>query len=476
MSTMAEHLDPMDLDAKTLIGAVLAGGLAPTRIAEAAIARLDVRDLALGAVTFRDDDGLRAQAEALSERLAAGDKPALAGAPLIVKDNIWVEGARITQGSRLFADHFAPEDAIAVARARDAGALFIGVGACSEFACKGETTTPLHGATRNPWDTTLTPGGSSGGPAAGLAAGMACLAFGTDAGGSGRRPAAHCGVVGFKPSLGAIPYGPGFAEPCWDVSVITPMARTAVDAALLFEAVAGRDARDPSSAVSLAPAREAGALKAVFAPTLGLDVAIDTEVASATASAIEILRSAGFAIGDGAPSWPSGGDEDAIMPMQHAGLAALYGARWRKEPQIFDPEVGAQIESGLALSAADVGAAWEAGRLIRMAVAEFFVDTDILLCPTTPCAAWQVGRSAPETIGGAPDTGRGHAVFTPLLNHARVPAISIPCGMTAAGLPLGLQIIGGFAKDRDVLAYAAAAEETLRDADVIHPTPVRCTT
>ena len=137
----------------------------------------------------------------------------LAGVPIIVKDNIWVEGWRITQGSRLFAEFIAPRDAIAIERLKKAGAVIVGIGATSEFACKGVTTSPLFGPTRHPLDPDLTPGGSSGGPAAAVAAGLVPLAIGTDAGGSSRRPPAHVGVVGFKPSYGAIPYGPGFAEP-----------------------------------------------------------------------------------------------------------------------------------------------------------------------------------------------------------------------------------------------------------------------
>ena len=157
-----------------------------------------------------DPELARSEAQQVRARIAAGERPALAGVPVVVKDNIWVAGRRIAQGSRLFADHVAPQDAIAVARLRRAGAVIIGIGNCPEFACKGVTNSPLHGVARHPLDLRLTPGGSSGGNAAALAADFAPIALGTDGGGSGRRPPAHTGVVGFKPSLGAIPYGPGF--------------------------------------------------------------------------------------------------------------------------------------------------------------------------------------------------------------------------------------------------------------------------
>ena len=163
----------------------------------------------------------------------------LAGVPVVIKDNIWVDGWRVTQGSRLFADFVAPCDAIAVERLKKAGAIVVGMGATSEFACKGVTTSLLFGPTRHPLNPELTPGGSSGGPATAVAADLVPLAIGTDAGGSSRRPPAHVGVVGFKPSYGAIPYGPGFAEPFFDISVIAPIARNVADAVLAFEVMAG---------------------------------------------------------------------------------------------------------------------------------------------------------------------------------------------------------------------------------------------
>src|SRR3954469_21479069 len=190
----------------------------------------------------------------------------LAGVPVVIKDNIWVDGWRITQGSRLFAEFVAPQDAIAIERLRKAGAVLVGIGATSEFACKGVTTSPLYGPTRHPLHPTLTPGGSSGGPAAAVAAGLVPLAIGTDAGGSSRRPPAHVGVVGFKPSYGAIPYGPGFAEPLFDISVIAPIPRSVADAALAFEAMAGPDARDPDSAAVDSDERRFPDLRIAFSP------------------------------------------------------------------------------------------------------------------------------------------------------------------------------------------------------------------
>lgn len=442
---------------------VLAGKLHPREAVEAALDRAAAVNPVLNAFTVIDADGARAQADAVAQRLERGERPALAGVPLVVKDNIWVGGLPITQGSHLFAGFRAPEDAVAVARARAAGAVIIGVGTCSEFASKGVTETPLYGITRNPVDPSRTAGGSSGGCAAAVGAGVAPLALGTDAGGSSRRPPAHCGVVGFKPSLGAIPYGPGFPEPSWDISCLCPIARSVGDAAALFDALAGADASDAMSVLALEAPRPAGALRIAFAPTFGLDVAVDADVAAVVAEAVERLRRAGFAIAERAPDWPTGLNESSVMPLQHAGLAALHGEAWKATPGRIDPDLGAQIESGLRMTAADVARALEASLAIRQTLSAFLGQVDLLLTPTTPCPAWPVGRLGPETIGGRPAGPRGHAVFTPLVNHARAAAISLPCGTTDAGLPLGLQVIAARGRDRTLLAAAAAFEAVLAE-------------
>jgi aspartyl-tRNA(Asn)/glutamyl-tRNA(Gln) amidotransferase subunit A len=171
---------------------VNAGVLDPGEVISAALDRAEAAQSRLNAFTVIDRARAVAAASAIRTRIAAGEKLPLAGVPLIVKDNIFVEGWRITQGSRLFADHIAPRDALAVQRARAAGAIIIAIGTCSEFACKGVTATPLQGVTHHPLDPSLTPGGSSGGNAAAVSAGVAPLALGTDAGGSSRRPPAHC--------------------------------------------------------------------------------------------------------------------------------------------------------------------------------------------------------------------------------------------------------------------------------------------
>src|SRR3954447_4971066 len=271
---------------------VSAGRTSAVETAKAALARMDVAK-ALNAVGTTAPARTLADAAAVDDRLRSGETMPLAGVPVVVKDNIWVRDWRVTQGSRLFAEFVAPQDAIAIERLRKAGAVVVGIGATSEFACKGVTTSLLFGPTRHPLNPELTPGGSSGGPATAVAADLVPLAIGTDAGGSSRRPPAHVGVVGFKPSYGAIPYGPGFAEPFFDISVIAPIARNVADAALAFEAMAGPDARDPDSAPVDSDERRFPDLRIAFSPKLGLDTPVDSTIAGSLEVLVEHLGKGG---------------------------------------------------------------------------------------------------------------------------------------------------------------------------------------
>lgn len=453
----------MDLPAREIAARVRAG-LDPVTVAQAALERVAARNPDLNALCHVSAENVLAQAEAVGGRLAAEEDLPLAGVPVVIKDNIWVADTPVTQGSRLYAGFVAPRDAKAVERLRRAGAVILGMGACSEFACKGVTDTPLHGVTRHPLDPSLTPGGSSGGPAVAVAARMAPLALGTDAGGSSRRPPAHVGIVGFKPTQDAIPYGPGFAEPFWNTSVLAPMAADVADAALMFEVLAQEE-------TALAPARTAGDLRIAFAPSMGLGLPLSGAVAPAMGAALAALRAAGLEIAEESPRWPEGVDPAAVMPLQAAGLAMLHGARWQAEPGLFDPDLGRQIEAGLALCGTDVARALEASRLMRDTLRAFLGRYDLILSATSSAQAWPATRLGPETIGGRPAGPRDHAAFTPQFNHAGLPAISIPCG-APSGLPVGLQIGAGAGQDRTLLAAAARFETIFHEAG-LWPAPHR---
>jgi aspartyl-tRNA(Asn)/glutamyl-tRNA(Gln) amidotransferase subunit A len=393
------------VNVREIVAAVSARRASAVEIVHEALDRIaDAK--ALNAVVTVDIERTLAEAAVIDRRIERGDDMPLAAVPVVVKDNIWVEGWRITQGSRIFADFVAPRDAIAIERLKKAGAVVVGIGATSEFACKGVTTSPLFGPTRHPLNPDLTPGGSSGGPATAVAAGLVPLAIGTDAGGSSRRPPAHVGVVGFKPSYGAIPYGPGFAEPFFGISVIAPIARDVADTALAFEVMAGPDPRDPDSVAVESDHVNAPDLRIAFSPTLGLDTPIESVIAERLWAVVQHLREGGLQITTRDPVWPPGATEEALMPLQHAGLAALYGAAFIKDPGQFDPDIARQIERGLSRRGVDVAAALGASAAIKDAFAAFFGEYDILLAPTVPCVAWPLAQLGPDMIGGRQVPGR----------------------------------------------------------------------
>lgn len=431
----------LDRPLRAIAAAVSAGAVSPRALAAEARARAEARNPAINAISVLNP-ALEAEADAVAGRLAAGEDLPLAGIPVLIKDNIWVKGLRVANGSLLFKDHIAPEDAEAVARLRRAGAVILGIATCSEFGCKGATYGPLHGITRSPVDLSLTPGGSSGGSVAAVAAGIVPLALGTDAGGSSRRPPAHVGVCGLKPTQDLIPYGPCFDEPVWGISVICPIARGMDDIALAMAALAGIDAAEP--------ARIAIAAAVDFC----LGQPLDAEVAARFEAAMARIVEAGGAVTPARIDWPEGLRGSDILPLQFAGLAHLYGDVWQATPEIFDPVIAKQIETGLALSGPEVGAAHQAGHKMRVALRDALDRHGFIATPTTPCPAWAADRLAPETIGGRPAGPRDHAAFTPQINHAGVPAVSIPCGTDSRGRPLGLQLVARAGQDAALVGLA----------------------
>ena len=269
----------LELTAAQIAAGCASGGLDPGEVLAVFQKRIEERNPELNAVVGEVPASLASDLAVLRQRIARGERLPLAGVPVVVKDVIWVSGERVTQGSLLFRDFVAPQDAVAVERLRQAGALVIGMGNSSEFACKGLTTNKVYGLTRHHLDPTLTPGGSSGGCAVAVADRMAPLALGTDGGGSSRRPPAHAGVVGFKPSFGAIPDPIGFAHAFNGLQVMAPITRTVEDARLMFEAMAGADPRDPQSIdLPRGALRPSSQLRIAFSPRLGLQVPVDADV------------------------------------------------------------------------------------------------------------------------------------------------------------------------------------------------------
>lgn len=438
----------LDLSAGEIARAVRAGETTPRAIAAEARVRVAERNPAINAICALNP-ALEAEADAVAARLEAGVDLPLAGVPVVIKDNIWVKDMRVAQGSRLFAEFVASQDADAVRILRDAGAMVLGIATCTEFACKGVAVSPLHGVTRNPVDKALTPGGSSGGPAAAVGARIVPLALGTDAGGSSRRPPAHVGVCGYKPTQDAVPYGPGFDDPVPGISVICPIARDIDDIALAMSVLAG--------VTPVAPVQIGLAAAADF----GLRQPLDSEVASLFAAAMEAVEAAGGTVERAHLDWPENTTGADAMPLQFAGLAHLYGGAWQADPDLFDPVIGTQIETGLALSGADVAAAMQAGHRMRVTLRAALARYGVIATPTTPCAAWPAEQLGPTEIGGRPASPRDHAAFTSQANHAGCPAISIPCGCDSSGRPLGLHLMAEPGCDGALIGLAQALSRIL---------------
>ncbi len=452
-------------DALTLARWIRSGETSAVEAFDAVAARIAALNPALNALVRFDPDTGRAEAREADRRLRAGDPAPLLGVPFTVKDNLWVAGQRVSQGSRRFEGFVAPQDAFAVARLREAGGVFAGITNCSEFACKGVTVNKLFGATKNPYDLALTPGGSSGGAAAAVAAGLAPLALTTDGGGSTRRPASHTGVVGMKPSAGLVPHPTGFAEPVFGNAVVGQMARRVADVVALLDAVARPSLADPQglpaavwSREAADPARLPRGLRIAFSPRLGLDVPVDPDVAAALEATAAALEREGFRVERADPAWPAGAGESALMPLQLAGLAALYGEALQRGEWDADPDIAAQIEAGLKLTGAAVANALFARDAFYRSFDAFFTQHDLLLTPTTPCTAWPFTQAGPAAIAGVPVGPRGHAVFTPLVNHCFLPGCSVPVGLDRRGLPIGAQVIGPRFADARVLALAGRLE------------------
>lgn len=448
----------LDQGAAAIADAVRAGKTKARDIAEMAIARVEAKNAQLTAIVDFDPAEARASADVVDARRKQGFDGPILGVPYTVKDTTWVQGRRVTNGSLLHKDFKPPRDAVAVERLKNAGGIFLGMTNTPEMAAKGHTENKVYGPSRHPMNPALTPGGSSGGAAAALAAGFSPIALGTDGGGSGRRPASHCGVVGLKTSAGAIPSPFGFGGAYGPLYGVTaPMGRSVADARVAFEVMAGPDRRDPHS-VALLDIPPPSQPRIAVSPRLGLNVAVDPDVMAAFEAAIGKLRAAGWRIEEADVAWPESTSEAAFSAVNAAASALLYGEQHAADKNLFGDNISGLIERGRDVPGTDVVSAFRLADACARSVAEFFTEYDYLLTPTTACVSWPVEQVYPKVIENKQAGPRGHAVFTPLFNLALVPGISVPCGTGRDGLPVGLQIVAPRLHDRPLLAMAQRAE------------------
>jgi len=456
-------VDLTDLNAAELADQVKRGVLSAGAVADVFIQKLEQCNPAINALVYWNRDDIYRQSAAIQKRLEKGELLPLAGVPVAIKDNLWVKDWPITQGSRLFEGFIAPEDSAAVARLRNAGAIILGVSNSPEFACRGFTTNELYGPTRNPWDLERTPGGSSGGSASAVAARLCPLALGTDAGGSIRRPASHTGIVGFMPSCGTVPDGPGFEGPDFGNSTIGVFARVVGDIDLAMGIIGEGGRVDPGSSRSVNNFSPRS-LRLGFSPDLGLAALIESDVARSVSAAVDRLRDDGLSVHEVTPRWPEFTSESRIDALEKSALAAIYGAQYKQNKAQFDPDVADQIREGLELTGVDVANALRFRKELHAHFVACFETIDVLLCPTTPVTAWHLSETWPSIIDGKKASTRDHAVFTWMINQVFAPACSLPCGTDDRGLPVGLQIIAPRFADHRVMATARHLEQLIGDA------------
>lgn len=453
-------MDILRLGITEQAAAYAAGTLSPVEVAQAHLARIDAVEPRLAAFQLVDADGALAAAR-LSEarwRNAAPLGP-LDGVPMTIKDNVDIVGLPTRHGSTLTPDTPAAADSPVVARLREAGGVLLGKTTLPEFGWKGITDSTLRGApTRNPWNLGRSPGGSSGGGAAALAAGIGTIAFGNDGGGSIRIPAAFSGLFGIKPHFGRVPH---LIEGIFATVVSGgPLARSVADAALALTAMAGPDARDwhglpppPSDWLAHLQPRLAG-LRLAYAPEPG-GVAPDPAMRAAIEAAIATLRRAGASITEIGPVFAP------LRPRFEAFWHASFAARLRQIPESrwddLDPGYRRVAEQGLSvpLDAVLAGQA-ERARLHRE-IAAVFEGYDLLLAPATPHAAPPVDTAYHSQGYDRWTDGVPYTLPCNLTGH---PAASVPCGLTESGLPAGLQVIGPAYAERAILEACAAMEAT----------------
>jgi len=383
----------------------------------------------------------------------------LDGVPVSIKDIVLVRGWPTLRGSKLVdPDQDWSQDAILVGHLRNAGAILIGKTTTPEFGWKGVTDSPLCGVTGNPWNPALTPGGSSGGAAVAAACGMGALHIGTDGGGSIRIPASFTGVVGFKPTFGIVPRHP--PSPFGTVSTGGPITRSVADAALAMDVLAQPHALDwygiPHEGLSFRKNLAGGVAgwRIAFSPTLS-GARVDPEVARLVAEAVRVFAELGATV----EQVPQVTDDSLAVFQSHwfAGAASLLRDVPPAQRRMLDPGLAKIAELGARLAVVDYLEAVRAREALGSKMMGFFRTYDLLLTPTMPIVAFPTGSDFP------PQSDRGQwtdwTPFTYPFNLTRQPALSIPCGFTAAGLPVGLQIVGPMLSDDRVLRAAYAFEQ-----------------
>ena len=454
--------DVTRLSATQLLGLYRRRELSPVEATRAVLARIDTQNAVTNAYCLVRDEEALASAKESEQRWQAGEPAGLLdGVPVSVKDLLLTSSWPTLRGS-LTIDEAGPwtVDAPAVARLREHRAVLLGKTTTPEFGWKGVTDSPLTGVTRNPWDTGRTPGGSSGGAAAAVASGLGPLALGTDGGGSIRIPASFCGIVGLKPTHGRVPVYP--PSTFGTLSHVGPMARTVADVALLLDALGSPDYRDPLALDRRAPfsaelgTTGVGGLRVAYSPALGY-ARVDPEVAAAVRGAVTAVEQAGAVVALADPGFVS--PLPAFDVLWYAGAAKIVEDVPEDRRHLIDPGLAEIAEEGRRYSALGYLQALRERAELGIAMGAFHQTYDLLVLPTEPIVAFAAGAEVPD--GSAQPRWTSWTPLTYPFNMTHQPAATVPCGFSAAGLPIGVQVVGPRHADGLVLAACAAIEAAL---------------
>ena len=458
---MSEHADLADCSATALLGLYRARRASPVEATRAVLARIERLDPVLNAFCLVDADAALAAAAASEARWTKGAPSGdLDGVPVSIKDLILTRGWPTLRGSRTVArDQPWDVDAPVTARLREAGAVLLGKTATPEFGCKGETNSLLTGITRNPWNPARTPGGSSGGTAAAVAAGMGPLSVGTDGAGSIRIPAAFCGTFGLKPSFGRVPAYP--LSPMGSVAHLGPHSMHVADASLMMNVLKRPDARDwtslPPDPTDYLDGLDGGVrgLRIAWSPALGYARGIDPEVAAAVATAVRDLESAGAIVEAVDPGFAD--PLEITTGLWFAGVWAIWNGLDPAQQALTDPDFRTQAELGSRLGALDLHRLNVRRGELGSQMRRFMERFDLLATPSVAIPAFPA-----RPAGSVPMDAEAMLGWTPFsypFNLTQQPACSIPCGLTKDGLPIGLQLVGPMFGDALVLRAARGYEQ-----------------
>jgi aspartyl-tRNA(Asn)/glutamyl-tRNA(Gln) amidotransferase subunit A len=408
----------------------------------------------LNAIIALDEAGAREAAKASEKRFMARTPLGLLdGVPLTIKDNLLVRGINATWGSALYRNFVPTSDELPVARLRAGGTVIFGKTNVPELTLQGFTSNKLFGTTHNPWDVRLTPGGSSGGAVAAVASGLGPIALGTDGGGSIRRPAGYTNLVGLKSSIGRIARGRGFTEILYDLEVIGLLARTVEDVSLLYSNLVGPDVRDRRSLAVACLNR--GPSKPRIGNRIRLVLRfdgspIDPEIADAVMKSAHRLEGLGYQVEEGRAPFSVDSMNQILNTVFATGVATILRAK--ESIADVDESLVTLLEQGKQLSAADYLMALNSLLDLRNQSDLMFDDYDFLMTPTSAAMPWKSSQSYPHYIEGREVGPRGHAIYTGFVNILGIPAIAIPGPRSAAGLPIGFQLVGRFGDEDSLLA------------------------